>query len=164
VSPTNKYQPHILVLPEDDANRQIANGFLLNPDINERAIQVLPIVGGWGRVIDEFNNVHTSEMRIYPERRIVLIIDFDNHEERLRSVRDRIPDELRDRVFILGVFSEPEKLRTNLRKNFEEIGISLSQDCSNNTREVWGHALLRHNTDELDRMVFLVKPFLFNKA
>lgn len=27
----NKYRPHVLVLPEDDANRQIANGFLLAP-------------------------------------------------------------------------------------------------------------------------------------
>ena len=26
----NKYQPHVLVLPEDDANRQLANGFLLD--------------------------------------------------------------------------------------------------------------------------------------
>jgi hypothetical protein len=26
----NKYHPHVLVLPEDDANRQLANGFLLD--------------------------------------------------------------------------------------------------------------------------------------
>jgi hypothetical protein len=28
----NKYQPHFLVLPEDRANSQVANGFLLNLD------------------------------------------------------------------------------------------------------------------------------------
>jgi hypothetical protein len=27
----NRYKPHIYVVPEDDANRQIANGFLLHP-------------------------------------------------------------------------------------------------------------------------------------
>ncbi|NES22197.1 MAG: hypothetical protein F6K41_25555 [Symploca sp. SIO3E6] len=33
----NKYQPHLLVLPEDDANCQIVNGFEKSPNIvNER--------------------------------------------------------------------------------------------------------------------------------
>jgi hypothetical protein len=27
----NKYKPHVVVLPEDDANRQLANGFLTHP-------------------------------------------------------------------------------------------------------------------------------------
>lgn len=45
----NVYQQHVLVLPEDDANRQIVNGFLLEPSLNERVIQVLPIAGGWAR-------------------------------------------------------------------------------------------------------------------
>jgi hypothetical protein len=26
---TNKYVPHLLVLPEDDANRQLAEGFVI---------------------------------------------------------------------------------------------------------------------------------------
>lgn len=43
----NKYKAHLLVLPEDDANRQMANGFILDPNLNERVIQVLPPVGGW---------------------------------------------------------------------------------------------------------------------
>ena len=163
MSATNKYKPHILVLPEDDANRQIANGFLLNPDLNERAIQVLPIIGGWGKVVDEFENVHTPEMQKYPERRLVLIIDFDDHAERLGLVKDKIPKELSDRVFILGVLSEPEDLKASLRKNFEDLGRSLSQDCSDNTRRVWGHDLLKHNETELGRMVSSVKPFLFKQ-
>jgi len=32
----NQYQPHILVLPEDDANRQIANGFIQAPNPGTR--------------------------------------------------------------------------------------------------------------------------------
>jgi len=31
-----------LVLPENDANRQIANRFLLDLNLNDRAIQILP--------------------------------------------------------------------------------------------------------------------------
>lgn len=54
----NKYRPHLLVLPEDDANRQIANGFILHPNVNSRAIQVLPPSGGWRKVLEDFRNVH----------------------------------------------------------------------------------------------------------
>ena len=49
----NVFQPHLMVLPEDDANRQIVNGFLLDPSLNQRAIQPLPIDGGWSKVRDD---------------------------------------------------------------------------------------------------------------
>jgi hypothetical protein len=42
----NRYQPHVLVLPEDDANRQMANGFLLDQYLSTRKIQVLEEVDG----------------------------------------------------------------------------------------------------------------------
>jgi hypothetical protein len=160
---TNNYKPHIHVLPEDDANRQIATGFLLNPDVDARVIQILPIVGGWSKVIEKFESVHAPEMRRYSERRIVLMIDFDNQADRLNCVKSKIPKELSDRVFILGALSNPEELNASLNgKGLEHIGVSLSKDCSDNTRKVWGHDLLKHNQTELDRMVSSVKPFLFH--
>ncbi len=70
---TNKYKAHILVLPEDDANRQIANGFVLHPNLNERAIQILPAAGGWTKIMHAFRTVHAHQMKQYHERRIVLI-------------------------------------------------------------------------------------------
>ncbi len=39
---------------------------------------------------------------------------------------------------------------------------ALAQDCVNNTNELWGHDLLKHNKTELERMSADVKPFLFN--
>lgn len=160
---TNKYRPHILVLPEDDANRQIANGFILDSNLNGRAIQILPPAGGWRRVVDAFKDIHAHEMQKYSQRRIALLIDFDQHrEKRLVSIREEIPPTLIDRVFILGVLSEPEDLRIRINKSFEDIGKVLSQDCVENTRSLWGHDLLKHNETELDRMIQSVKPFLFN--
>ncbi|MFZ2447852.1 MAG: hypothetical protein WAW37_15965 [Syntrophobacteraceae bacterium] len=160
---TNKHKPHILVLPEDDANRQIANGFVLDPSLNGRVIQILPPVGGWKKVVDNFRDVHLLEMKAYPERRIVLLIDFDQkHEKRLNCVKE-MSSGLLDRVFVLGALSEPEDLKKNIGKNFEDIGKALSQDCVDNTRRVWGHELLKHNEAELDRMIVSVKPFLFNR-
>ncbi len=158
----NNYRPHILVLPEDSANSEIANGFLLNPDLNERLIQVLPFVRGWMTVINKFMDDHAPKMRLYPERMIVLLIDFDEQEDRLAYVEQKIPSDLKDRVFVLGVLSEPEQLRSDIKKSFEEIGETLATDCSDNTDQLWSHDLLKHNKIELGRMVTAVKPFLFN--
>jgi hypothetical protein len=159
----NRYRPHLLVLPEDDSNRQIANGFILNPSLNERVIQVLPPSGGWRRVVDSFREVHVAEMYKYIERRVLLIIDFDNQPQiRMIHIQSQIPKDLNDRVFVLGTLSEPESLRSSFGQSFEHIGGSLAQDCVNSTETMWGHALLSHNKTELGRMTSFVKPFLFS--
>jgi hypothetical protein len=64
----NKYQPHIFVLPEDDANRQMAVGFILYPGVNSSAIQVLPPAKGWAKVVDQFKTDHISELHKYSQR------------------------------------------------------------------------------------------------
>jgi len=158
----NRYKPHLLVLPEDDANRQIANGFLLDSKLNSRAIQVLPEARGWEDVVEKFTNNYASTMRQYSHRMIALLIDFDQDEDRLDYVKQHIPSDLEDRVFVLGVLSEPERLRNDIKKNFEEIGETLANDCPDDTNELWGHELLKHNKTELARMVPSVKSFLFN--
>ncbi len=76
----NKYKSHIFVLPEDDANRQIANGFLLTLNLNTRAIQIQPSVGGWKKVVEKFKSDHISGMLKYPKRMNVLLIDFDEKD------------------------------------------------------------------------------------
>jgi hypothetical protein len=158
----NKHRPHILVLPEDDANRQIANGFILDLNLNSRAIQVLPEARGWKDVVDKFTNDYASTMRQYPHRIIALLIDFDEDKDRLIYVKQQIPDILKNRVFVIGVLSEPERLSRDINKSFEKIGEALAKDCSDNTNELWGHDLLKHNKTELERMISSVKPFLFN--
>ncbi|HEX4229241.1 MAG TPA: hypothetical protein VHZ07_11265 [Bryobacteraceae bacterium] len=58
----NKFKPHVLILPEDDANRQLANGFLLALDpIVQRNVQVLPVAGGWIEVLHCFKSDHVAE-------------------------------------------------------------------------------------------------------
>ncbi len=160
----NKYRPHILVIPEDDANRQILNGFLLEPSLDDRAIQVMPPAGGWTKVRDKFKNDYASEMRSCTHRTVLLVIDFDEHEDRLSSVKKEIPEDLSDRVFILGVLSDPERLCSDTKLRFESIGQALARDCHNGTNVLWGHDLLKHNKTELQRMVVSVKPFLFRPA
>jgi len=146
----NKYMPHVLVLPEDDANRQLANGFLL--DISTRQVQVLVEVGGWVQVRDRFASDHVSGMRKYTDRFMVLLIDFDGHVNRLKTMRDSIPEDLLDRVFILGTSSEPEALRQAGLGTYETIGMGMADDCRHGTRTMWAHNLLCHNDAELARL------------
>jgi hypothetical protein len=166
----NKFVEHILVLPEDDANRQIINGFILNLNVNETAIQVLPIANGWKKVVDKFKNDHISEMGKFPKRLIVLVIDFDDYQEpdglsyenRLIYIKSQVPEDLQERVFILGSRTAPEKLKSDMKMTFEGIGEALAKDCTENTNETWDHHLLKHNEDELKRIRLAVKSFLFN--
>jgi hypothetical protein len=178
----NRLKSHLLVLPEDDANRQIANGFLLEPRLNSRAIQVLPCAGGWGKVIEEFEANYAPKMRQNQLMMMALVIDSDVEKKgeirsrnvsRFDDVRDRIPSDLKDRVFVLGSWIDPQKLKAAMhRKSLEAIGESLAEDCAKkksdgdcaeNTNGTWGHELLKHNEKELKRMVVTVKPFLFTE-
>ena len=92
---------------------------------------------------------------------MVLLINFDSQQDRFDIVCKEIPNDLRDRVFILGVWGEPEDLRTSGLGSPETIGNGLAKDCHEETDEIWGHHLLRHNAIELDRLREHVRPILF---
>jgi hypothetical protein len=157
----NKYQPHVLVLPEDDADRQLANGFLIDESLLTRNIQVLPEVGGWIEVLDHFNSDQVKYMDRYPNGFLVLLIDFDGKAERLQDAKKRIPERLMERVFILGTLTEPEALKRAGLGSYEAIGLAMAKDCREETDTTWGHDLLRHNAGELDRLRESVRPILF---
>jgi len=154
----NPYKPHVLVLPEDDANKDLANGFHL--EISRiRQMQVLPVAGGWTKVLDSFTHDHVREMDANLNRFMVLLIDFDGRHNRLDRAKALIPPHLKDRVFILGAWTEPEKLRSDLGL-YEAIGNAMARDCREGTRRIWEHELLQHNAAEFDRLHNCVWPFL----
>ena len=157
----NKYRPHILVLPEDQANHDIANGFLLYQLHDPRAIDVLPPVRGWSHVRDEFAETHITEMRKHSLRHMILVVDFDGQDDRLNSVQKVIPADLADRVFVVGVWSEPEALRAATGCSLEKLGSKLAMECCDGSTAVWNHELLRHNAPEVARMTARLRPFLF---
>lgn len=158
----NLDRPHVLVLPEDDANRQLANGFFLGVDlIRQRQIQVLKVAGGWIKVLERFQSDHVAKMDGCPNRFMVLLIDFDEREDRLDRAKQTIPDDLKDRVFVLGARKDPEGLRRAGLGTPENIGEALARDCREETDTIWGHDLLRHNASELDRLRKHVRPILF---
>jgi hypothetical protein len=158
----NKYQPHVLVLPEDDANLQIANGFHVHVPWNrQRRMQVLPVAGGWVKVLDQFHSNHLDKMESNSGRFMVLLIDLDGIEGRFAEAKARIPADLADRVFILSALTTPEALRQANLGPYEDIGSDMARDCREGTDNIWGHELLQHNKSELDRLRERVRPILF---
>jgi hypothetical protein len=159
----NKHLRHVLVLPEDDANRQLANGFHQEIDFaQQRQMQVLPVANGWREVLDLFESVHVTEMGRWQTRYIVLLIDFDNQALRLGEAKARIPANLAERVFVIGSQTKPEDLRSI--GSFEAIGSALARDCRDESNRTWNYALLRNNADELERLREHVRPILFPNA
>lgn len=158
----NRYQPHVIVLPEDDANRQLANGFVLALDEPAmRKIQILNEAGGWIKALNSFESDHVNYMDKFKDRHIVLLIDFDDDPQRFNEATRKIPRRLRNRTFVLGSRSDPESLQRAGMGTLEEIGGAIANDCRERKRSIWKHDLLRHNEAEIERMSQSVRAILF---
>jgi hypothetical protein len=119
----NKKLPHVYALPEDDADRQIADGFCLHPGVDTRRIQVMPPVGGWEYVLHKFVDEYISILRRHPDAYVVMIIDFDGRtDERRARFDEEIPTDLKTRVFVPGSKDNPETLKPKLKRGLEAIG------------------------------------------
>ena len=165
---TNKYQEHLWVLPEDDANRQLVNGFRTSLDLDDRRIQVLPPARGWENVLGAMKR-YQSDLATCPHRHLLLMIDFDtkvdDRAKRFLELRSELPPGVQDRVYLLGSRGTPEQLRKALEMSFERIGAKLAADCPPDAAAgIWQHADLRHNANELARLVAKVRPFLFKRG
>ena len=154
----NNFQPHVVVIPEDGANRQLLTGFQL--EFPTRQIHREPEAGGWLKVRECFEEEHIAGMRKYEWRIVLLLVDFDGQNDRLEEFRSAIPEDLEDRVFVLGAWTEPQDLTRAGLGSFETIGRSLAKDCRDGTEVTWGHTLLRHNASEVARFCERVRSIL----
>jgi hypothetical protein len=84
----NKYKPHLIVVPEDEADRQMAFGFVFHPAVLPASVDVRPPAGGWAAVLDLYERQFVPHLRKFPAARVVLLLDFDDRgDERGRSAR-----------------------------------------------------------------------------
>lgn len=156
----NRHRPHLLVLPEDDANRVLANGFLLAPTLKQRLVQVLPPAGGWPKVLDAFLTLHVANLKRFTGFHLVLLIDFDDQIlERTQHFTERFPAEVADRVYLVGTRCEPEKHL--LKSRFEAFGQALGTACARADFSPWDCEFLAHNSAAVRRLADNVRPFLF---
>jgi hypothetical protein len=157
----NRERPHLLILPEDQANREIVNGFLTYSSVDFNRVQVMKNLGGWTNACNEFNHVYVHKLNKNKICHIMMLIDFDEEPNRRAYVEGLIPDGLQDRVFVIGVWSQPEKLKEDKMLTFEEIGRELEQDCPRQPAGIWNHELLKHNAVDLDRLWKTLGAILF---
>jgi hypothetical protein len=99
--------------------------------------------GGWREVLNQFKSDHVSQMEKWVNRYMVLLLDFDEESGRLEEAKSFIPENLHERVLILGVWSEPKRIKVDLGRSYEEIGRDLAKECRQGRDAIWAHRLLR---------------------
>lgn len=160
----NRHRPHVYVIPEDDANRQIAVGFELDYRLRSRALQVMKPAGGWRVVIDIIIDEYIPILQSNPNANVVGIIDCDGYEGRISEEFDRIPENLSDRVFILGTLRNPETFKRSVRLSFEKIGGKLADECFCERFHLWDHGDLIHVRDQVQRAKSILRTILFDHS
>ena len=85
-------------------------------------------------------------------------MDFDQSENRREYADPFIPDDLKDRVYILGVENgEAEDFKKDCgMMSYEDIGMSLAKECNaepnNGHPKVWSMERLQHNAAVIARL------------
>lgn len=160
----NRHLPHLLVIPEDAADRELANGALKNLNVNGRAVQVMPFVGGWPKFENELKSDYIHRLQTYPNGRLLLLVDFDDQGEARRDrVRSWVPNDLHSRVYILGAAKDPEELKRALENSsLESIGDALLEGCPEGVNEHWNSPQLHHNKTELTALLEDGRSYLFS--
>jgi hypothetical protein len=156
----NKYKPHVWVVPEDDADEALVNGFLLAPAVNVRVIDVERPAGGWKHVLKVFADEYIPHLRRHKDGHVVLLLDFDEADDRRAVCEAAIPDDLKPRVFLIGAWTNPETLRNELGQTLEAIGARAAANCVRD-EGFWNHPQLAHNVPEVARIAATLKPILF---
>jgi hypothetical protein len=160
-----KYGRRVVVVPEDDANRKLANGFKSHWAVAQRDLVVLPEASGWMSVLEVFIRDVILVMRKNSLLYAVLVLDFDEEgDDRRAFCVGQVPDDLRSRTFLIGTSDEPEDLKRELNLTLEQIGFALADGCNQDDLGLWTHAHLVHNLAEVQRMRPVVHPILFPGA
>lgn len=161
----NKYKPHIYIIPEDDANRQIALGFELDPRLPPKVLQVMKPAGGWSMVVQIIREEYLPLLRSNQNTHVLGIIDCDDHADRITGELDRLrqgqPENCQNRVFLLGTLGTPERFKASVKKTFEEIGEALAEECSREEFSLWSHDDCQHIQAEIQRAREFLRPILF---
>jgi hypothetical protein len=160
----NVHRPHLIVIPEDKANRDIINGFSEYLEINQRQFWVEDLARGWTNGSKRLDELARGHMIKYTHSYAVLVIDFDGQEDRGSKIRLALPKAVRDRIFIIGALSEPESLRDDTGLSYEGLGRQMAKSCSESNFDFWQRQkLLRHNMQEVGRLSESVSKLFFTR-
>lgn len=93
----SEFRSHVYVLAEDDANRQILNGFLTNQAVCARCVKPVPISKGWSKLINQFESDYAPRLRKNTLGFAILLVDFDKQgPKRIGQIQARIDSTVRN--------------------------------------------------------------------
>lgn len=149
----NFYKEHLYVLLEDEEYQKIMNGVNLSLHVNDTVIRLSNFGHGWSSVFDDFKK-STNLLNKFKERHVLLLMDFDyDFTKRLEEFHQLVPEEFKNRVFILGIEKkESEDLARFFKCNSEEVGKKLVENCPNGDLSQWKNIHLECNLPEVERM------------
>ena len=157
----NKYKPHLFVVPEDKADKNFAVGFELDPRLATGSFQIMSLAGGWLKAIEIIRDEHVLKLQKNKYSHVLGIIDCDGDDERIANELAKFPDDLVDRIFLLGAIQTPEVFRKNVGDKSERIGERMADECFNETFDLWNHEDLIHLSDEIQRAKHVIRPIVF---
>jgi len=121
----------------------------------------MPMAGGWENVVQVIKEEYYPKLRNRLAVTVVGLIDCDEQSNRIGDVLHATPEDIRDRIFFLGVLKNPEAFKAIVKQRFEAIGEQLANECATETYEMWNHEHLRHIANEADRAKATLRPILF---
>ena len=145
----DKFKPHLHIYAEDAATRDTAGGFAQSfPTRRQRQMQTFTCPGYPG-VREKVE--HDAKLADYPERRILCVIDFDNHPDRFNELKRCVSETARARVYVVGCAGEIEtaKRMLNVQGHDDDFGKRLARLDNND----WDAPCLRASKPELQRLL-----------
>lgn len=162
---TNKYKSHLDILCEDDINKEIAQGLIEMLDYpSQTRIKFLDVAGGWEKCLHRLKD-YIDELIRYETKSLLIIMDFDecidDRKACFAEILNGIQDEVRNRVFLVGSYYEPEKLKRDLglMGHNDNVGRMLLEDCIDGN-QFWHTIHLKHNLDELTKLKMHTMEFI----
>ncbi len=152
----NKYQFALLVVPEDQANKDLVIGARdSQPNTIQNKIRIEPVPGGRDEVWTATIHDYLPRLERYERWHLVLVIDHDADVPKIQQHFDElIPQSLKSRVWVLGCRSEPESCRSRLGRPgpLRELGSELFNSCMTQLSPLWDHNELNHNKAQLESL------------
>lgn len=172
----NEYRPHLKILCEDEINQNFAKGFILGLNsyqfLHPQIETIKDVAGGWNKAVNGLNEVWLNQLKQNKYLFLLILIDSDGNSNRLNAVLSTIPNDLKERVFVMGCLDEPETLKQQShaaikqmdkkeKVSDEAVGKVLFQHCKDNPENnLWHSDELKHNLAEIERLKENTKHFI----